>query len=98
MDKEEMLRKGRAAQSLLESADFISVMDVVRLDAFRGWSCTQPEQRTEREEFYYLLLAAEKLKANLTALASNARFEELKAAKEAEAKAKAQPQPENNDD
>lgn len=93
-----MIRKGQAAQALLDSPDFIAVMDVVCLDAFRGWSGTQPEQKTEREEFYYLLLAVEKLKANLAALASNARFEELKAAKEAEAKAKAQPQPENDHD
>jgi len=76
---EEIVRKGRAAQTLLENPDFILIMDTVRLKAYRDWAKTEPSQVTTREENYNLLRAIDALTENLESLVANARFEEAKA-------------------
>lgn len=92
MSIEDAIRKGQAAQALLDSADFIIAIDTVRLEAFTGWAGSELSDASKREEYYYLLQATDKLKNNLKALVANARFEEKKAERnEAEAKAKANP-------
>lgn len=89
MSKEDAVRKGQAAQALLESADFNIAVDTVRLEAFKGWASSEPSEAPKREEYYYLLQATDKLKDNLKALVSNAQFEIKKAEKhQAEAIAK----------
>jgi hypothetical protein len=79
MSAEDIIRKGAAAKALLESSDFNTAIDTVRLDAFKGWANSQPEEKGKREENYYLLQAIERLKDNLKALISSARLEEHKA-------------------
>jgi len=79
MTREDLIKRGHAAKALLENSDFILAMDTVRLDAFKGWAGSIPSQNAEREEQYYLLQAVDKLKNNLEALSSSARFEEHKA-------------------
>jgi hypothetical protein len=79
MTSEELIRKGVAAKALLENEDFNIALDTVRLDAFRGWSSSKPEEIQAREQNYYLLQAIERLKDNLQALVSNAQFEVHKA-------------------
>jgi len=83
-----LIQKGRAAAALLKSEDFKATVEAVQLQAFQGWSRTQPEQTKEREEFYFLLLATNKLLAFLEEMVSSGKFEERKAA-EKEARAKA---------
>lgn len=83
MNKEELKRKGEAAKTLLENPDFLLAMDTVKLQAFRDWSNSKPDETARRDENYYLLQAVTKLTENLEALAANARFEELKAEKAA---------------
>ena len=100
MNAEDAIRKGAAAKALLENPDFKLALDTVRLEAFKGWAGSKPDEGTKREEFYYLLQATDKLKDNLNALVANARFEERKA-EDAEARAKVenpnQPKGESND-
>lgn len=79
MSNEDAIRKGQAAQALLDSADFNIALDTVRLAAFKGFANSAPSESSLREENYYLLQAIEKLTANLQALVANARFEEKKA-------------------
>lgn len=88
MANEMMIRAGAAAKYLRESPEFKMFLEATRVDAFQGWAATQPEQKAEREEFYYLLMAIEKLNAKLTSTEQVGRQEEIKLAQE-EAKAKA---------
>lgn len=93
MSSDDAIRKGQAAKALLENADFNIAIDTVRLEAFKGWAGSDSSEREKREEYYYLLQATDRLKDNLKALVTNARFEEHKIARdEAEAKAKANPE------
>lgn len=90
MSREDILRKGQAAKSLLDSADFSIAMDAVRLQAYKGFAASAPEEAAKREENYYLLQAISRLVENLEALVANARVEEYNAKREvAEAEAKA---------
>ena len=84
MSAEEAIRKGNAAKALLENEDFNTALDTVRLDAFKGWANSTPDQQQAREQNYYLIQAIERLKLNLNALVSNAQFE-LKKAERADA-------------
>jgi hypothetical protein len=89
MSSEDAIRKGQAAQALLENQDFNIAIDTVRLEAFKGFANSEPSEKDKREEHYYLLQAIEKLKNNLRALVANARFEEHKSMQaEADAQAK----------
>lgn len=81
---EDAIRKGQAAQALMQHPDFILVVDTVRLEAFRAIANSDPSQKEAREQAYYLLLATDKIKNNLDALVGNAKFEEEKARKEEE--------------
>jgi hypothetical protein len=76
---EEAIRKGQAAQALMDSADFNIALDAVRLQAFKGFAGSDPSEKDIREENYYLLKAVDKLKGNLQALVDNAKYEEHKA-------------------
>jgi hypothetical protein len=75
MNREEIIRIGTAAQAFMDSEDFKTVVEAITATTFRNWAGTNPEQNTEREEFYYLLLGLNKLKATLNALSSNAKHE-----------------------
>lgn len=90
MSREDAIRKGQAAAALLASADFNIAIDTVRIDAFKGWANSDPTQKEQRENHYFLIQAINQLKLNLEALVSNARVEEHNAKREeAEAAAKA---------
>ena len=80
MDAGELVRAGAAAAQLLESEDFKLGLEAVRAQAFQSWASTQPEQAKEREEFYFLLLATNKLELYFRQLAEGGRYEERKAA------------------
>jgi hypothetical protein len=73
------IRKGEAAKALLANEDFNIALDTVRLDAFKGWANSAPDETEKREQNYYLLQAIERLKENLNALVANAKFEAHKA-------------------
>lgn len=97
MSRDDAIRKGQAAQALLESADFNIAIDSVRLVAYRGFANSEPEQKEQRESNYHLLRAIETLTDNLKALRDNAKLEMHKATlEEAEARAKANNQPDED--
>lgn len=71
MDKTELRQKSYAAKALLENSDFKLAMETVRLQAFRDWSNSKPDENNLREEQYYLLQAIAKVTENLQSLADN---------------------------
>lgn len=91
MADEKLIALGNRARGLLANEDFTAFVEAQRIEAFQGWSSTQPEQGKEREEFYYLLLATDKLTAKLTSLEQSGRFEQHRLdTEEADAKADAE--------
>ena len=94
MSREDAIRKGQAAQAMLESKDFNVALDTVRLQAYKGFASSQPEQKEQREGCYHLLRAIDALTENLKALVDNAKVEVHNAKlEEADALAKAKNQP-----
>lgn len=81
MNIDDILKKGNAAKTLLENPDFNIALDAVRLQAYKGFANSEPEQAAKREEHYYLLRAVEMLRTNLETLVENANFEMKKAEK-----------------
>jgi hypothetical protein len=70
--------RARLRKPCLRMKNFNIALDTVRLDAFKGWANSKPEEGATREQNYYLLQAIERLKENLTALVQNAKFEQHK--------------------
>lgn len=80
MIDEKMIQLGWAAKALSEDDNFKVFMDSVRVDAYKEWSTSKPEETQKREDAYNLLRAIDQLKNNMDILAGNSAFEEKKAA------------------
>lgn len=71
-----IIRLGNIARSLKDNEEFKIFTEAMRVETYKGWASTQPEQSKEREEFYYLLLAIEKLNAKLSSMEQSGRMEQ----------------------